>query len=194
MYWICGQHAGPLKQPGTRLFGWGKCCCTYAIGNAMRCDMKGQDLGLQVVDLPDAEGPKVFSYDEEWLAILRTTHSLLSLKRKPAPLPGQTFMTRRIRGLLLLRTFGPFTHAPSRGFLPEICGDVCLTGMGALRRGPNLEDVQYVREAVAARGGPEVPQNFAPTAPGHDGRARRGVMPSRPVRNPQVKPYIHPKP
>ncbi len=58
--------------------------------------------------------------------------------------------------------------------------------MGALRRGPNPEDVLYVREAMAARGGPEVPRNFAPTAPGHDGRTRRGVMPTRPVRNPQV--------
>ncbi|CAL8465238.1 g4773 [Coccomyxa elongata] len=105
---------------------------------------------LQVLELPDAEGPKVFSYDEEWLAILRTTHSLLSLKRKPAPLPG----------------------------------------MGALRRGPNPEDVRYVREAVAARGGPEVPQNFAPTAPGHDGRMRRGVMPSRPVHNPQTVAFL----
>jgi hypothetical protein len=42
----------------------------------------------QVLELPDAEGPKVFSYDEEWLAILRTTHSLLSLDRKAVPLPG----------------------------------------------------------------------------------------------------------
>ncbi|BDA50256.1 Lariat debranching enzyme [Coccomyxa sp. Obi] len=105
---------------------------------------------LQVVELPDAVGPKVFSYDEEWLAILRTTHSLLSIKRKPSPLPG----------------------------------------MGALRRGPNPEDVQYVREAVAARGGPEVPQNFTPTVPGHDGRARRGVMPSQPVRNPQTLAFL----
>ncbi|KAK9903387.1 hypothetical protein WJX75_004587 [Coccomyxa subellipsoidea] len=101
---------------------------------------------LQVLELPDAEGPKVFSYDEEWLAILRTTHSLLSLDRKAVPLPG----------------------------------------MGALRRGPNLEDVQYVGEALAARGGPEVPHNFMPTAPGHDGRQRRGVMPTHAVRNPQT--------
>ena len=64
---------------------------------------------------------------------------------------------------------------------------VWLVGMGALRRGPNPEDVQYVREALAAKGGPEVPHNFMPTAPGHDGRQRRGVMPTHAVRNPQVR-------
>jgi hypothetical protein len=45
-----------------------------------------------------------------------------------------------------------------------------------------------VGEALAARGGPEVPHNFMPTAPGHDGRQRRGVMPTHAVRNPQVRP------
>ncbi len=43
---------------------------------------------VQVVELPHAQGPKEFAYDEEWLAILRSTHSLLSLQRRPAPLPG----------------------------------------------------------------------------------------------------------
>ncbi len=60
--------------------------------------------------------------------------------------------------------------------------------MGALRRGPSAEDAQYVRDALAARGGAQVPQNFTPTAPGHDGRQRHGVMPTRAVRNPQVRP------
>lgn len=43
----------------------------------------------QVLELPNAEGPKVFSYDEEWLATLRTTHSLLSLDRRKVSLPGE---------------------------------------------------------------------------------------------------------
>ena len=47
--------------------------------------------GLQVLQLPEAEGPKEFSYDEEWLAILRSTHSLMSLQRRPVPLPGKSF-------------------------------------------------------------------------------------------------------
>ena len=42
---------------------------------------------LQVIDFPDAEGPLEFSYDEEWLAVLRSTHGLLSLQRRAAPLP-----------------------------------------------------------------------------------------------------------
>jgi hypothetical protein len=40
-----------------------------------------------VIDFPDAEGPLEFSYDEEWLAVLRSTHGLLSLQRRAAPLP-----------------------------------------------------------------------------------------------------------
>ncbi|KAK9809956.1 hypothetical protein WJX72_002497 [[Myrmecia] bisecta] len=43
---------------------------------------------LQVVEFPDADGPLEFAYDEEWLGILRTTHSLTSLTRRQAPLPG----------------------------------------------------------------------------------------------------------
>lgn len=31
---------------------------------------------VQVLHFPDADGPKEFSYDEEWLAILRSTHAL----------------------------------------------------------------------------------------------------------------------
>lgn len=41
----------------------------------------------QVIDFPDADGPLEFSYDVEWLAVLRATHGLLSLQRRAAPLP-----------------------------------------------------------------------------------------------------------
>lgn len=44
--------------------------------------------GGQVIDFPDADGPLDFGYDEEWLAVLRGTHSLLSLRPSPAALPG----------------------------------------------------------------------------------------------------------
>ncbi|KAK9834807.1 hypothetical protein WJX81_000122 [Elliptochloris bilobata] len=43
---------------------------------------------LQVIDFPEAEGPLEFGYDEEWLAVLRGTHSLLSLRPSPSSLPG----------------------------------------------------------------------------------------------------------
>lgn len=46
-------------------------------------------LALQILQITEAEGPKEFSYDEEWLAILRSTHSLMSLHRRPVTLPGQ---------------------------------------------------------------------------------------------------------
>ena len=64
----------------------------------------------------------------------------------------------------------------------------CLhsAGMGASRAGPGEQDVQYMRQALAARGGPQVPHNFTPTAPGHDGVARRGRMPQSSPRSPQV--------
>ena len=41
----------------------------------------------QVVDFPEADGPLEFEYDAEWLAVLRSTHGLLSLQRRPAALP-----------------------------------------------------------------------------------------------------------
>ena len=40
-----------------------------------------------MIDFPDAEGPLEFSYDPEWLAVLRATHGLLSTGRRAAPLP-----------------------------------------------------------------------------------------------------------
>ena len=42
---------------------------------------------LQVIEFPDAEGPLEFSYDPEWLAVLRSTHDLLSLQRNGGRLP-----------------------------------------------------------------------------------------------------------
>ena len=44
---------------------------------------------LQVIEFPDAEGPLEFSYDPEWLAVLRATHGLLSLQRNGGRLPPE---------------------------------------------------------------------------------------------------------
>lgn len=41
-----------------------------------------------MVSFPEAEGPLQLQYDEEWLAVLRTTHSLMSLQRRAVSLPG----------------------------------------------------------------------------------------------------------
>lgn len=61
--------------------------------------------------------------------------------------------------------------------------------MGRLRAGPKPEDVEFVRRALAERGGSRVPNNFTPTAPAYDPAAgqRRGRMPQHHVRNPQVR-------
>ncbi|GLC41533.1 hypothetical protein PLESTB_001000700 [Pleodorina starrii] len=68
-----------------------------------------------------------------------------------------------------------FKHAP-------------LPGMGALRAGPRPEDVEFVRQVLAARGTSRVPDNFAVTAEPYNPASgqRRGRMPQRHVRNPQT--------
>ena len=40
------------------------------------------------MDFPEAAGLRELHYDAEWLAVLRTTHSLMSLQRRPVTLPG----------------------------------------------------------------------------------------------------------
>ncbi|RKO92541.1 Metallo-dependent phosphatase-like protein [Blyttiomyces helicus] len=42
---------------------------------------------LQVLDFPEATGPLVFSYDEEWLAIIRASHEYLTLSKVQKRLP-----------------------------------------------------------------------------------------------------------
>ncbi|EFJ51349.1 hypothetical protein VOLCADRAFT_79829, partial [Volvox carteri f. nagariensis] len=50
--------------------------------------LPGRDF-LQVIEV-DAPGPPELHYDEEWLAVLRTTHHHTNLAFKHAPLPGRT--------------------------------------------------------------------------------------------------------
>ncbi len=61
--------------------------------------------------------------------------------------------------------------------------------MGQLRSGPRPADLDFVRQALAARGGAAIPHNFAVTAPPYDPAAgqRKGRMPQRHERNPQVR-------
>jgi hypothetical protein len=42
----------------------------------------------QVIEL-DCTGPLQFEYDEEWLAIMRSTHDVINLERRHRPLPGK---------------------------------------------------------------------------------------------------------
>ena len=57
------------------------------------------------------------------------------------------------------------------------------------RAGPPQEDLEFVRAALAARGGAAVPANFAQTAPPHDpsGARRRASQPAGVPRNPQTE-------
>eukprot|EP00808_Paulinella_micropora_P006902 g40411.t1 len=43
---------------------------------------------MQILDFPDAKGARVLKYDEEWLAIVRSTHNLLVLDKINAVMPA----------------------------------------------------------------------------------------------------------
>ena len=60
------------------------CKCSWTV-HGLRADLS------QVVDLPEASGPKQLEYDAAWLAILRESHHLLNVgssTRFPASWPG----------------------------------------------------------------------------------------------------------
>ncbi len=60
--------------------------------------------------------------------------------------------------------------------------------MGGQRAGPTPEDVAFVQAALRQRGTARIPDNFVPTVKPYDPRSgqRRGQMPQRHMRNPQV--------
>lgn len=61
---------------------------------------------MQLVNFPEARGPLDFSYDEEWLSILHSTHNLLSLNRQAKPLPGvRSRLCRPLLNRRLIPTF-----------------------------------------------------------------------------------------
>ena len=43
-----------------------------------------------------------------------------------------------------------------------------VTGLGGARHGASAADLEHVRAALAAAGGPRIPSNFTPTARGYD--------------------------
>ena len=75
-----------LQPPDAETLYPKPCWCLPQTARSLGCCERAQ-----ILQLPDAEGPKEFSYDEEWLAVLRSTHSLMSLQRRPVALPGLLF-------------------------------------------------------------------------------------------------------
>jgi lariat debranching enzyme len=62
---------------------------------------------LQVVDFPEAQGPRQVEYDAEWLAVLRATHGLTCLRQRapppPPPQPPTEAEVEAVRRLLAAR-------------------------------------------------------------------------------------------
>ncbi|KAI8813556.1 lariat debranching enzyme, C-terminal domain-containing protein [Cladochytrium replicatum] len=57
--------------------------------------LPGRDF-LQIVNIPDIECSGEFSYDEEWLAIMRSTNDYFSLSREQKPMPSESELTKRV--------------------------------------------------------------------------------------------------
>ncbi|KAJ3298547.1 hypothetical protein HK104_010602, partial [Borealophlyctis nickersoniae] len=51
---------------------------------------------LQVIDVPELTGEPTFSYDEEWLAIMRATWDFFSLRKEQIKLPGDATIRSKI--------------------------------------------------------------------------------------------------
>jgi len=47
-----------------------------------------------VVDIPNVNGPLEFTYDEEWLSIVKATNDYMTTKKEQDPLPSPTEMKR----------------------------------------------------------------------------------------------------
>ena len=123
-------------------------------------------LRTQVVEFPEAQGPLEFSYDEEWLAVLRATHHLLGLGRRPPPLP-------------------PSAPPVSEADLAEVRRRLEEGQAAAAGRGGGTSGTATPHPPPTF----PIPPNFQPTAPAYspgDPGLQRGHMPQRPVRNPQT--------
>lgn len=70
---------------------------------------------------------------------------------------------------------------------------VCdMAGMGGNRSAVSNDELQQLREKLQQHNGGTIPQNFVPTAPGHDPSAPnpQGRMPRQSPRNPQTEQFL----
>jgi lariat debranching enzyme len=133
---------------------------------------------LQIIDVPslkEGKGMKLhpsssaadksFSYDAEWLAILKHTHHLLSLS------PGRIAPT----------IFDNINNSSS-----------CSSSSSSTI---SQQAIQEARDLMykACPGG-KIPNNFVPTAAAHNenggGGRRKGMMPAYELRNPQTEQFL----
>jgi len=113
---------------------------------------------LQLLDFPEAEGGgqvggRVFTYDPEWLAIMRSTNELLSLDNRPVIMPTAINSPPG-------RRFNFTPTAEERKWVCEAFGVKAKEGqMGKEEQGEREEK----REVDPL----EIPRNFTPTAPSY---------------------------
>lgn len=107
---------------------------------------------LQVWEFPEAKGPRELAYDEEWLAIVKSTNHLLSFRRGTVHMPTPHSSQRCVPPLLIA------SHTRMT--------DVLCVGCPRFDYWPTQEEREWIRERVAAKkDGLRVPLNFTQTAP-----------------------------
>ena len=115
-----------------------------------------------MVDIPEAQGPVEFSYDEEWLAIVRATYGLFSLSREQKKVPEDSEIMRYGTPFGSLCWIQRFARSAvcSLGFC------FCYFDFLTIRR--ISEELQWVKENVSTKpDGLRIPNNFVMTAPPH---------------------------
>ncbi|KAG1671899.1 hypothetical protein FOA52_003466 [Chlamydomonas sp. UWO 241] len=145
-----------------------------------------------------AASTPVLEYDEEWLAIIRGTHHWTTGGRG-APTTGgggERGATERAEDDPALGGGGATERASGAAAAAATLPPSTTTGGGpgpaqpqprGPGAGPDPADLAFVRGALAARGGAQVPRNWASTVGAHcDGARARGRMPAAHLANPQT--------
>jgi len=115
---------------------------------------------LEIIDLPDVQGPVEFKYDEEWLSIVRTLDSFLSLEHKQhRPIQGE-----RLRQYVSF--VGGLSESSSQSHISlTFCYLACCIVRNSSALAVNRE---WVRDNITMKRGLAIPHNFQQTAPAHD--------------------------
>lgn len=132
---------------------------------------------MQVLDFPEATGEvgnRQFCYDEEWLAIMRSTNNLLSLDKSMVILPTP-------------QTHERFDYRPEEEEMTFV-KDAFARAAAAREESSSDSGLDTDHDPSPL----EIPRNFCPTAPAHDDR--QGKTRAKPVRfvvNPQTTELLN---